>query len=66
MDLKLIEYNSSGSVQGPVAGSCEHGNELSNSIKHRAFLDRGATVSFSRRTQLPGVNTFFRLITILS
>jgi hypothetical protein len=27
-------------VQGPVAGSCEHGNEPSVSIKGREFLDQ--------------------------
>jgi hypothetical protein len=28
-----------GSGQGPVAGPCEHGNELSGSIKGSEFLD---------------------------
>jgi hypothetical protein len=28
----------SGSVQGPVVGSCEHGNEPSFSIKSEEFL----------------------------
>jgi hypothetical protein len=45
--LKWIEENrvwrcgltSSGSGWGPVAGSCEHGNEPSGSIKGREFLD---------------------------
>jgi hypothetical protein len=31
--------NSSGSGQGPVAGCCEHGNELPGSIKGGEFLD---------------------------
>jgi hypothetical protein len=31
--------DSSGSEWGPVAGSCEHGNEPSGSIKGREFLD---------------------------
>jgi hypothetical protein len=31
--------DSSGSGQGPVAGSCEHGNEPSGSIKVGEFLD---------------------------
>jgi hypothetical protein len=30
---------SSGSGQGPKAGSCEHGNESSGSIRSREFLD---------------------------
>jgi hypothetical protein len=29
---RLVEF-------GSVAGSCEHGNELSNSIKHEEFLN---------------------------
>jgi hypothetical protein len=32
-------FNSSGSGKGPVAGSCKHGNEPSDSIKCREFLD---------------------------
>jgi hypothetical protein len=36
--LLLLEredgLDSSGSAQGPVKGSCEHGNEPSNSIKY--------------------------------
>jgi hypothetical protein len=31
-------FGSSGSGQGPVAGSCEHGNEPSGSIKAWSFL----------------------------
>jgi hypothetical protein len=31
--------DSFGSGQGPVAGSCEHGDELSCSIKGGEFLD---------------------------
>jgi hypothetical protein len=30
--------NSSGSGYGPVAGCCEHGNELSGSVKVESFL----------------------------
>jgi hypothetical protein len=30
---------SSGSGQGPMAGTCEHGNETSGSIKGGEFLD---------------------------
>jgi hypothetical protein len=31
--------DSSDSVQGPVAGSCEHGNDPSGSIKDGVFLE---------------------------
>jgi hypothetical protein len=31
--------NSSGRGEGPVAGSCEHGNEPSGSTKGGEFLD---------------------------
>jgi hypothetical protein len=31
--------DSSGSGQGPVAGSCQHGNEHSRSIKGGVLLD---------------------------
>jgi len=30
--------DSCSSRQGPVADSCEHGNEISDYIKHREFL----------------------------
>jgi hypothetical protein len=46
--------DSSGSVQEPVAGCCEHGNESSGSIKDMD-LTRCVTVSFSM-TQLHGVS----------
>jgi hypothetical protein len=36
-----------------VAGSCEHGNEPSGSLKGRKFLD-WVTIGFSRRTLLRG------------
>jgi hypothetical protein len=43
MDLREIGWgyglDLSGSGQGPVAGYCEHGNELSVSIKAGEFLD---------------------------
>jgi hypothetical protein len=45
MDLRKIGWevdcglDSSNSGQGPIAGSCEHGNELSVSIKGRELLD---------------------------
>jgi len=32
--------DSCGSRQGPVAGCCEHDNELSGSIKGGEFLDK--------------------------
>jgi len=41
---------------GTVADSCEHGNELSGSIKGVEFPTSCATISFSRRTLLHGVN----------
>jgi hypothetical protein len=34
-----VELDSSGSGQGQAAGSCEHGNDPSGSIKGREFLD---------------------------
>jgi hypothetical protein len=33
------ELDASGSEYGPVAGSCEHGNEPSSSLKGGEFLD---------------------------
>jgi hypothetical protein len=39
--------NSSGSEQGLVAGSCEHGNKLSVHIKGRDFLDQLIILSTS-------------------
>jgi hypothetical protein len=35
----MCGLDSPASVHGPVAGSCEHGNEPSGSIKRREFLD---------------------------
>jgi hypothetical protein len=35
---RLCGLNSSGSGQGPVAGSCEHGNEPSGFVKARNLL----------------------------
>jgi hypothetical protein len=37
--IKEIRMNSTDSGQGPVAGSCEHDNESSGSIKWK-FLDQ--------------------------
>jgi hypothetical protein len=34
-----VDWNSSGSGHGPVAGSCEHGNEASGSTEGGEFLD---------------------------
>jgi hypothetical protein len=43
MDLREIGWesglDSSGSGFGPVAGSCEHGNETTGSTKSGKFLD---------------------------
>jgi hypothetical protein len=33
------ELDSSGSGQGPVADSCEHGNETSDSVKDGEFIE---------------------------
>jgi hypothetical protein len=41
---------------GPVAGSCEHGNELSGSIKAGNFLSSWATISLSNRVLLHEIN----------
>jgi hypothetical protein len=41
--------DSSVSRYGPVAGSCEHGNDPSGYVKRRKFLDKEATASFSRK-----------------
>jgi hypothetical protein len=37
---ELYGLNSSGLGKGPVAGSCEHGNEHLGFIKGREFLDQ--------------------------
>jgi hypothetical protein len=39
-----------------VAGSYEHGSELSGSIRAWEFVDRLATVSFSKRNLFPCLN----------
>jgi hypothetical protein len=39
-----------------VEGSCEHGNELSGSIKDGIFFSVWATGGFSRRAQLHEVS----------
>jgi hypothetical protein len=39
-----------------VAGSCDHGNEPSGSVKGKGFIDLPSeTVNFSTRTLLRGV-----------
>jgi hypothetical protein len=48
--------DSSDSVQGLVAVSCEHGNETWGSIKGREFVR--VTINFCRRVLLHGVNLF--------
>jgi hypothetical protein len=37
--VERCEMDASGSGYGPVAGSCEHGNEPSGSMKGREFFD---------------------------
>jgi hypothetical protein len=36
--------------RGPKTDSCEHGNEISGSIKGGNFLTKRGTISFSRRS----------------
>jgi hypothetical protein len=43
-----------------LAGSCEHGNEPSGSVKCGEFLRRWTTGGFSRRTRLPRVDQSVR------
>jgi hypothetical protein len=37
--VEVCGLDASGSIWGPVADCCEHGNELSGSIKSREFLE---------------------------
>jgi hypothetical protein len=37
--VKICRLDSSGSGQGPVSGSCEHGKETSGYMKGGEFLD---------------------------
>jgi hypothetical protein len=37
--MRSCGLESAGPGEGPIAGSCEHDNELSGSIKGREFLD---------------------------
>jgi hypothetical protein len=43
----MYELDSPGLEQGPLAGSCEHGNKFSGYIKGGKFLDYLATIIFS-------------------
>jgi hypothetical protein len=47
-----------GSGQGPVEDSCEHGSEASVSIKCAKFLSKCVTSGFSRRAQLHGISYY--------
>jgi hypothetical protein len=47
-----VDWNQSGSGYGPMAGSCEHCNEPSGSIKGANFFTRLAIVRSSGRTLL--------------
>jgi len=60
-DLREILYkvgglDAPGSGWEPVAGSCEHSNEPSGSIKGQTFLTSWATVGFSSRTLFQSVS----------
>jgi hypothetical protein len=44
-----------------VAGSCEHGNEVSGSKNCQKLLSSRATGGFSRKTRLHGVNKLVRM-----
>jgi hypothetical protein len=60
MDLRekrlKVWLDSSGSGQVSVPPPCEHGNELSSSIKGGEFLDR-VIIRFSRMSLLYGVSS---------
>jgi hypothetical protein len=45
--------NSSGSEQGPVASSCEHGNEPSASIKDGEFFDYLSKYKLFKKDRAP-------------
>jgi hypothetical protein len=55
----VIRYrlDSSGLRYGPMAGSCEHESEPSDSIKGREILDQKATISFCRKTLFHGASS---------
>jgi hypothetical protein len=46
------------SGQGPMAGSCEHGNEPLDSIKGKEFHDYLRIISFSRWNLLHEVSKY--------
>jgi hypothetical protein len=50
-----LDWSDSG--YGPVAGSCEHGSELSGPLSYRESVEWLATVVFSRMTRLREVST---------
>jgi hypothetical protein len=54
--------DSSGSGKGPVARSCEHGNEPSGSVKVEGFPECPRTTGFARKAQLHGVSFLLQLI----
>jgi hypothetical protein len=45
-----------------MAGTCEHGNELTGSINAGNFLTSSKPVNFSRRTLLHGVSKYILYI----
>ena len=47
------ENSSTGSGEGPVLGSCEHGNECSNYVKCREFLTILTTVKMPKLQTFP-------------
>jgi hypothetical protein len=58
--MGCYKLDQSGLGQGPVEGSCEHGNEPSGSIKFWKFLSSYTTGGFSRRAQLHDVRLHFK------
>jgi hypothetical protein len=55
-DLRGCGLDSSGSVEGPMAGSCEYGNEHSVSIKGGEFLDLLSVLLAFQKRLLNGVS----------
>jgi hypothetical protein len=43
---KAVDWDHLAQGYAPVAGSCEHGHEPSNSIKAENLLNSSATISF--------------------
>jgi len=56
-----VDWFSSGSGKGPVAGCCEHGNEPSDSVKRGGgdLLAVRVTISFSKWTWTLIRDSFF-------